>query len=113
MVVLPNGYYLQPYEGTQSAIVKHGAKQPVVAPVAAYSVWQNVVTGAVGKVPPWTPLFADDRDFKGGPSTQYFILHTRSGKLQTGLTEADWRKDMQALGVPKDFAIYPPLPWHQ
>lgn len=111
VLVLPNSYYLKPDKGAQTELVKRGGSQVLPSPVAAYAVYGNIVAGALGKAPSWTPRFTDDRPFKGGADTRYFILETLSGKLESNLSQDEWHKRLQALGVPSDFEIYPAPPW--
>lgn len=111
-VVLPNDYYLQPGQGAQTELVRSGGKRVLATPVAAYAVYGDVVAGAQGDAPAWSAQFTDDRAFTGGADTRYFILHTRSRKLESGLTRAEWRKRLGELGVPADFRIYPLPPWN-
>jgi len=110
VVVLPNGYYLEPDKSDQSDIVRRGGGLVLHSPVAAYAVSANVVAGALGEAPASSRLYSD-LAFKGGPNTRYFILDTASGKVESDLNAADWHKRLKDLGVPPDFEIYPPLPW--
>jgi hypothetical protein len=112
VVVLPNGYYLQPDKNEQSEIVKRDGGRVLPASVAAYAVSGYIVAGALGPTPAASGRYFD-LAFNGGPATQYFILDTTSGKLDSGLDKAEWRKRLKELGVPSDFEIYPPLPWQQ
>ncbi len=111
LVALPNGYSLQPDKGARSEIVKRDNRSVVPAPIAAYAVSGNVVAGALGEPAPNSRLYTNDLPFKGGPDTRYFVLDTTTGKLDTNLDEAAWKKRLEALGVPSDFRIYAPLPW--
>jgi hypothetical protein len=112
VVVLPNGYYLQPDKNEQSEIAKRSGGIVVAGPIAAYAVSGNTVAGALGAAPSGSRVFFD-LAFTGGASTRYFILDTASGKLETNLDPADWRSRLKELSVPSDFQIYPPLPWQQ
>lgn len=112
VVVLPNGYYLQPDTQQQSQIIKRGGTIVVPAPIAAYAVSQYIVAGALGKAPVSARLYSD-LAYTGGADTRYFILDTTTGKLESDLTQADWSRRLKELGVPSDFQIYPPLPWQQ
>ncbi|HUN25283.1 MAG TPA: hypothetical protein VMU67_03175 [Steroidobacteraceae bacterium] len=110
VVVLPNDYYLQPDDAMQSEIVKRGGQIVVPAPIAAYAVSGDLVAGASGAAPAAGHLFPD-RAFTGNASTRYFILDTGSGRLESDLDHADWKKRLKELQVPSDFEILPPLPW--
>jgi hypothetical protein len=112
VVVLPNGYYLQPNNQEQSEITKRGGRVVLPGPVAAYAVSGHIVAGAIGKAPVASRLYAD-LAFTGGPNTQYFILDTMSGKLDSSLDKAQWSERLKQLAVPSDFQIFPPLPWQQ
>jgi hypothetical protein len=110
VVVLPNGYYLQPDKTEQTEIVKRGGGTVVPAPVAAYAVSGYIVAGALGTAPPGLYF---DLAYTGHPNTRYFILDTTTGKLEINLSAADWHERLKELAVPSDFQIYPPLPWQQ
>lgn len=111
LVALPNGYSMQPDKSKQSEIVKRDGRRIVAAPIAAYAVSGTVVAGALGEPPASSRLYTNDLAFTGKPDTRYFVLDTLTGKLDTNLDEASWKKRLQELGVPSDFHIYPPLPW--
>ncbi len=111
LVALPNGYSLQPDKHSESEIVKRGGRPVVPAPIAAYAVSGNLVTGALGEPPASSRLYTNDLPFSGGPDTRYFILDTATGKLETNLDEATWKTRLQQLGVPTGFRIYAPLQW--
>lgn len=111
VLVLPNSYYLKPDKAAQTALVKRGGTRVFPSNVAAYAVYGNIVAGALGKAPVWASRFTDDRVFNGGPDTRYFILETQSGKLESNLSKDEWRKRLQALGVPADFQVYPVPSW--
>jgi len=111
VVVLPNSYYLQPDKGGQTKLVKHDGTRLLPGTIAAYSVTGQIVTGALGVVPDSSRSFTNDLDFTGAPDTRYFILDTVSGKLQTDLDQAAWKKALDDAGVHSEVHIYPPLPW--
>ncbi len=111
LVALPNGYSLQPDKTGQTEVMKRDGRTVVPAPIAAYAVSRDVVAGALGAPAPSARLYTNDLPFTGGPDTRYFVLDTRTGKLDTNLDEAAWKKRLQELGVPTDFHIYAPLPW--
>jgi hypothetical protein len=111
VVVLPNSYYLQPDQAGQTKLVKHDGNRLVSGTIAAYAVSGQYVIGAEGTVPPPSHEITNDLDFTGKPDTRYFILDTVSGKLESGLDEATWRKRLKDLGQPAEVHIYPPLPW--
>jgi len=110
VVVLPNGYYLEPDKSNQSEIVKRSGGRILEDPVAAYAVSGYIVAGAEGPAPASARLYSD-LAFTGSADTRYFVLDTTSGKLESGLDAAAWQKRLKELGVPSDFQIYPPLPW--
>jgi hypothetical protein len=111
VVVLPNSYYLQPDKGGQTKLVKHDGSRLLPGTIAAYAVTGQFVTGALGTVPDSIRSFTNDLEFTGTPDSRYFILDTTSGKLETDLDEATWRKRLQDLGVHTEVHVYPPLPW--
>jgi hypothetical protein len=111
LVALPNGYSMQPDKSARSEIVKRDGHAIVPAPIAAYAVSGTVVTGALGEPAPNSHLYTNDLPFNRKPDTRYFVLDTLTGKLDTNLDEATWKKRLQELGVPPDLHIYAPLPW--
>jgi hypothetical protein len=111
VVVLPNSFYLQPDKGGQTKLVKHDGTRLLPATIAAYVVSGQYVIGAQGSTPPPGHQFTNDLDFAGGPDTRYFILDTNTGKIESDLDEAAWRKRLKELGQRDDVHIYPPLPW--
>jgi hypothetical protein len=90
--------------------VKHDGSRLLPGTIAAYAVSGQLVAGALGTVPPAGHQVTNDLDFTGTPDTRYFILDTGTGKLETDLDEAAWRKRLLELGQ-HDMHIYPPLPW--
>jgi hypothetical protein len=111
VVVLPNGYYLQPDQGGQTKLVKRNGDRVVPDTIAAYAVTGQLVAGALGKMPGTGFQFANDLEFTGTADTRYFILDTSSGKLESNLAEQAWRSRLKDLGQRSDLNIYPPLPW--
>jgi hypothetical protein len=113
VVVLPNSYYLQPDKGGQTKLVKHDGSRLLPGTIAAYVVSGQIVVGAIGETPALAHEYTNDLEFTGKPETRYFILDTASGKLETDLDEAAWKKRLQELGLSSDLHIYPPLAWQQ
>jgi hypothetical protein len=111
VVVLPNSFYLQPDQGGQTKLVKHDGSRLLPGTIAAYAVSGQYVIGAEGTTPAPSHEITNDLDFTGAADTRYFILDTVSGKLESGLDEAAWRKRLKDLGQLADVHIYPPLPW--
>lgn len=112
VIVLPNGYYITPTKMEQSEIIKRGGSVAVPGPIAAYATSGNLVAGALGMAPVAGRLYSD-QPYAGGPGTQYFILDTASGKVESNLDAMQWHERLKALGAPSDFEIYPPLPWQK
>jgi hypothetical protein len=102
---------MQPDKVAQSEIVKRDGQRIVPAPIAAYAVSGTVVSGALGEPAANSRLYTNDLAFSGKPETRYFVLDTTTGKLDTNLDEATWKKRLQELGVPTDLHLYAPLPW--
>jgi hypothetical protein len=111
VVVLPNSFYLQPDKDGQTKLVKHDGGRLLPGTVAAYVVSGQYVIGALGTTPAPGHQFTNDLDFAGGPDTRYFILDTATGKIESDLDEAAWRKRLKDLGQRDNIHIYPPLPW--
>lgn len=110
VVALPNSYYLQPDKNLQTLLVRRNGHRLMKEHVAAYAVSGYIVAGALGDVKT-KRTYTNEVPYTGGPDSRYFILDTTTGKLETDLDEAAWRKRLQELGVRPDFQIYPLLPW--
>jgi hypothetical protein len=91
--------------------VKRDGTRLLPGTIAAYLVTGPIVTGALGETTATSRLYTNDLEFVGTAETRYFILDTSSGKLESNLDEATWRKRLQDLGQRSDLHIYPPLPW--
>jgi hypothetical protein len=111
VVVLPNSFYLQPDKDGQTKLVKHDGSRLLPGTVAAYVVSGQYVVGALGTTPSAGHQFTNDLDFTGTPDTRYFILDTTTGKIESDLDEAAWRKRVKDLLQRDSVHIYPPLPW--
>ena len=112
VVVLPNGYYVQPDKQEQSEIVKRGGRVVLAGPIAAYATSGDLVAGALGTAPTAGRLYSD-QPYSGSGDTRYFILDTASGKLESNLDAMQWRDRLKSMGAPSNLEIYPPLPWNQ
>lgn len=111
LVVLPNGYSLEPDKKAQSEIARRDGRCILPGPIAAYAVSGKVVAGALGEPSASSRLYTNDLPFKGGPDTRYFVLDTLSGKLETNLDQVTWNQRLQELGIPAGLQIYAPLQW--
>jgi hypothetical protein len=111
VVALPNGYYLHPTANGETEIVKRNGRRVLKGPVAAYAVRGRLVAGALGQPPLLGRAYANDLPFEGTPDTRYFVLDTASGKLDTDLDAAEWRRRLEAVSISPSLAIYSPLPW--
>jgi hypothetical protein len=112
VIALPNGYYLQPDQNGQTELTKRSGQHVTALPVAAYSVSGEIVTGAFGQEPrEGSHSYLNDLPFSGTPETRYFVLDTRTGRLDQGLDSAAWHQRLQEFGAPPDLAIYAVLPW--
>src|SRR5579864_230480 len=97
VIALPNGYYLEPTKSGGLALDKGHGSTVMPGPVAAYAVVRQVVTGALGEPPPLSRHYTNDLPYKGSADTRYFVLDTRTGKLDSGLDEAAWKMRMSEL----------------
>jgi hypothetical protein len=111
VVALPNGYYLQPDKDRETELVKRNGRRVLPDTVAAYGVSRQIVTGALGTASSVGHSYANDLPFRGGPDTRYFVLDTRSGRLDNNLDADAWRQRLKELGETQSLEIYPPLPW--
>ena len=109
VIALPNGYYLQQNKAGQPSLVKRSGGTVIPGPIAAYKVYRDWVTGALGATAGKRGVYTNDLPFHGGPDTRYFVLDTSSGKLESGLDEATWKSRLTALGAPPNLEIYAPL----
>ena len=109
VIALPNGYYLVPTKAGGLSLDKGHGHSVVPGPVAAYSVVRQVVTGALGEPPPLNRHYTNDLPYKGSADTRYFVLDTRTGKLDTGLDEAAWKMRLTALELPSPVELHSPI----
>lgn len=109
VIALPNGYYLQQNKDGQPSLVKRSGGAVIPGPIAAYKVYRDWVTGALGAAAGKRGVYMNDLPFHGGADTRYFVLETSSGKLESGLDEAAWKSRLAALGAPPNLEIYAPL----
>ncbi len=82
VVVLPNGYYLQPDQDGQTKLVKRNGNRAGSGHHCGLRRLRQYVAGALGKMPGTGFQFANDLEFTGTADTRYFILDTSSGKLE-------------------------------
>jgi hypothetical protein len=111
VVALPNGYYLQPDRNKETELVKRSGHRVLPGNVAAYAVSGQIVTGALGTASAAGHSYANDSPFHGDADTRYFVLDTRSGRLDQNLTADAWREHLKELGASSSLEIYPPLAW--
>ena len=111
VIALPNAYYLQPDPQGQTELAGRDGHLILPAPIAAYAVTGEIVAGALGKSVHESRSYANDLPFRGGSDTRYFVLDTRSGRLDRDLDEATWQRRLSELGVAHPPEIYSPLPW--
>jgi hypothetical protein len=53
--------------------------------------------------------YTNDLPYKGSAATRYFVLDTRTGKLDTGLDEAAWKMRLAALELPSPVELHSPI----
>jgi len=109
VIALPNGYYLEPTKSGGLAVEKGRGHEVIPGPVAAYAVVSQVVTGALGEPPSLSRHYTNDLPFKGTADTRYFVLDTRTGKLDSGLDEEAWKMRMSALNLPSPIELHSPI----
>lgn len=109
VIALPNGYYLEPTKSGGLALDKGSGHTVIPGPVAAYAVVRQVVTGALGEPPPLDRHYTNDLPYKGSADTRYFVLDTRTGKLDSGLDETAWKMRMTELQLPAAVELHSPI----
>jgi hypothetical protein len=109
VIALPNGYYLMPTKSGGLSLDKGHGHSVVPGAVAAYAVVRQVVTGALGEPPPLNRHYTNDLPYKGSADTRYFVLDTRTGKLDTGLDEGAWKMRLTALELPSPVELHSPI----
>jgi hypothetical protein len=65
-----------------------------------------VVTGQVPSSPASTAKAAGQ---SAEPKQAYFVLDTRPGEVEVGLSEADWNERLKRLGITAAPSLNPPL----
>ncbi len=101
VVVLPNGYLIERNEAADPMLIKRSGGKVIPKPVAAYTVYRDVVTGIMKSSRPASGPAENQQD--------YFVLDTRSGQVNTGLAEAAWNGRLKELGVPASPRLSPPV----
>jgi hypothetical protein len=109
VVALPNGYYVQRDQASHPDIVKRSGPTVLQGPIAAYAVYRQYVAGCVGTWPPRMFSYPNESPFPGSHDARYFILDTRTGHLESGLSEEVWRDRLAALGIPSSLRITAPI----
>jgi hypothetical protein len=135
VIALPNGYEMSRVKSGEPAIMKRKGRSVVVpAPIKAYVVIHDVVTGcmqtpeptathaqsadvmpsapaAAGKPAapadePASPVFAPPPP---DPNGRYFVLDTSTGEVGNDLSEADWEERLRKLGIMAPPQLAPPI----
>ena len=109
VVALPNGYYLQRDAASTIGLVRRDGRTILPGPLAAYAVSQNIVAGCVGEWPRRSFGYPNETPFPDSESCAYFILDTRSGRMETALSPAAWRSKLKDYGVPSSLRITAPI----
>jgi hypothetical protein len=109
VVALPNGYYLQRDRNSDVALVKRGGRTLIPGPIAAYAVASDVVAGCVGKWPARITGYPNELPFPDSADCRYFILDTRSRRMETNLSPDAWREHLKAYGAPATLEITAPV----
>lgn len=108
-VALPNGYYLMRASDEHVQLRSRGGRVTVDGPIAAYGVYRDIVTGAIGEWAPREGGYPNAVPFKGTDDSKYFVLETDSGKVMKDLAPDAWRSQLKELGVPQDVEITAPV----
>jgi hypothetical protein len=109
VVALPNGYYLQRDRNSNVALVKRGGRTLIPGPIAAYAVANDVVAGCVGEWPPRIVGYPNEMPFPDSADCRYFILDTRSQRIETNLAPDVWRGRLKEYGAPPTLEITAPV----
>ncbi len=96
-VALPNGYAIERDHAGQLTLVDRRGKA-LVAPVAAYAVDRQIVSGLTGPAPNVGSAYPNDTPVPASPDPRYFVLDTSSGRLETGLMLDAWKARLGQLG---------------
>ena len=103
-VALPNSYYIERDRSGQLVVVDRREKV-ILAPLAGYAVSGSIVTGLVG-APYDGKSYPNDTPLPPSPEPRYFVLDTSTGRLQSGLAEANWKAQLMALGIQHTPELY-------
>jgi len=108
VVALPNGYYVERDRSAQFRIVK-GHDRAVVGPIAGYAVYGVVVTGLVGNEKPPAGAYPNESPLPESSQSDYFVLDTTSGRIETGLSASALKARLAAAGVSAAPSIRAPI----
>ena len=109
VVALPNGYYLQRDRDSHVGIIKRGGRQVLRGPIAAYAVEGETVAGCVGEWPPRSFAYPNETPFPDSVDCRYFILHTPTGQIETGMDPKTWRSRLADSGASESLKITAPV----
>jgi hypothetical protein len=109
VVALPNGYYLQRDRDSHIGIVRRGGHQVLRGPIAAYAVDGETVAGCVGEWPPRAFAYPNETPFPDSADCRYFILHTPTGQIETGMDPKTWRSHLADSGASESLRITAPV----
>lgn len=110
VVALPNGHYLERDRAGNIQLVNRKGKKIVSEPIAGYAVYRLIVTGLVGPEVSSSGAYPNDVALPETDEPRYFVLDTSTGRLEKGLTAADWKAKMAELGVSSPAVKAPILP---
>jgi hypothetical protein len=97
-VSLPNGFYIERDKSSQLGILnRHG--KVAVSPIAGYSVYGSLVIGLAGKEIDMDGAYQNDRPLPESAESNYFVIDTKSGQIEIGLSASGLKTKLVELGV--------------
>lgn len=95
-ITLPNGYELVRGNPEQVMIVNSSGTVVVPGLIVKYGTVGDFVTGRA-EVPPLS--VEEVRKYFADVKPGYFLLDTRLGTVETGLSEKDWKSRIKSAGI--------------
>jgi hypothetical protein len=108
-IALPNGHRIQRDKATQVEVINRKGKK-MISPIAGYAVYGSIVTGLEGVEAKIPGAYPGDRPLPESTEAKYFVLDTKSEKIETALSLDAWKTKLKQLGVSAPEVRAPILP---
>ncbi|HEY8506784.1 MAG TPA: hypothetical protein VIL32_00425 [Steroidobacteraceae bacterium] len=108
VVALPNGYYIDRDRNSELRIVTRSGRK-IIGPISGYAVYSDIVTGLVGPEVERSGAYPNESPLPESDQPNYFVLDTRTGQIEKGLTAEAWKARLAELKVASNPRLRVPL----